>query len=156
MVHMNQQPRVEPRRAAITRRSPVAWTHVEYFALRSAVEQHGSLNWSAITAELAQFGRTARQYRERWNARLTVHPWSAEEDEALVMLRGEFMCGWTCIRSTMPWRSNADLKKRFARHCRRAPGRYEAQPSSAPSASAGRLATVAACLAMCAPLDMEL
>jgi len=122
--------------------------------------------WNTIAHELARFGCSADQCRAHWHARVLCaiareHPWSAEEDDALVMLRAEFACSWKSIQDTMPWRSNVALKRRFHVHCQH---NWVAAtvPSHRPRRRVPtsdiwvRLVVVAACLAMCAPLEMEL
>ena len=90
------------------------------------------------------------------------HPWSPEEDNALVMLRAEFACPWKTIQGTMPWRSNVDLKSRFRVHCQHdwvaatVPSHGTRQRVPMSDNLRLRLVVVTACLAMCAPLEMEL
>jgi len=162
-------PRVEPTiaRSHTAPRPRAQWSTDEDAALRLAVAQLRLCRWSIIAHELARFGRTADQCRAHWHARVLRaaargHPWSVEEDDALVMLRAEFACSWKCIQATMPWRSNVALRNRFHVHCQR-----DWVAATVPSHDARRrvptsdnlrlrLVVVAACLAMCAPLEMEL
>jgi len=129
--------------------------------LRLAVARRPE-DWKSIGADMARVGRTAKQCRARWGTRAAhgitgLHHWSVEEDTALVMLRVEFHCKWAVIRATMPWRSNMDLKNRYAVHCRSAWGGAESMGQGPRSSSIleVHLAVVAACLAMCAPLHWE-
>jgi len=144
-----------------TPRAP--WSTEEDVALRLAVPRC-RWRWNAVAVDMARFGRTATQCRAHWLHDSTRgYDWSDEEDTALVMLRVAFKCEWVAIRLTMPWRSGQSLKNRFAVHCRTAWGgawseSTEARHASLPSPEIERhrLAEVAACLAMCAPLDWEL
>jgi len=141
------------------------WSTEEDTLLRLAVARR-SCDWKSIAVDMARFGRTNKQCRARWNTRAVHgitdrHRWSVEEDTALVMLRVAFHCKGDVIRTTMPWRSNMDIKNRFAVHCRSAwggagPESMGAWQGPLPPPTLGvQLAVVAACLAMCTPLDWE-
>jgi len=162
----NALPRVDssqPNRVQSKRRR-AAWSAEEDTLLRLAVARCSD-DWKSIAVDMAQVGRTAKQCRARWNTRAAhgitgLHGWSVEEDTALVMLRVEFQCKWGVIRTTMPWRSNMDIKNRFAVHCRSAwggagPSRGALQGPLSSSTLEVCVVVVAACLAMCAPLDWE-
>jgi hypothetical protein len=97
------------------------WTPAEDSQLLTTVQEWGSNDWSKV----AQFipGRTGKQCRERWLARLSPdvlqEDWSADEDLTLLSKQNEFGNRWSKIREFLPGRSTVSLKNRWNWLCRR-------------------------------------
>jgi hypothetical protein len=108
-----------PRNVGGTRKNK--WTPTEDNQLQLTIQEWGSNNWSKV----AQFipGRTGKQCRERWLARLSpdvlLEDWSADEDLTLLSKQSQFGNRWSKIREFLPGRSTVSLKNRWNWLCRR-------------------------------------
>ena len=83
--------------------------------LKEQVKEHGEKGWRKIAEHLP--GRTARQCRERWvnylTPKVSLAPWTAEEDLLLNSLVAEHGKQWSKISSFFPSRTDVQLKNRY-------------------------------------------
>jgi hypothetical protein len=104
------------------RREKRPFTTEEDSQLACFVAAHGDHAWNEIERLLP--GRTARQYRERWNLYLSPSvsndPWTAEEDLLLIRLYSVVGPKWTLIAKSFPRRTANNIKNRQKQMSRRA------------------------------------
>jgi hypothetical protein len=97
------------------------WTGDEDNHLAKAVQDCGCYNWSKVAAAIP--GRTGKQCRERWLARLApdiLHEdWSTEEDLMLVTKQELLGNHWSKIKQYLPGRPLVSVKNRWKWLCRR-------------------------------------
>ena len=100
------------------------WTPEEDELLTQTVqkieEQIGKIErgfWPKIANKIP--GRTPRQCRDRWNARLNPNlnkkEWTPEEDELLIEKQREFRNKWNVIATYFPGRTDNSVKNRYNR-----------------------------------------
>jgi hypothetical protein len=97
------------------------WTPVEDYRLGTIVAAFGSSSWRLV-AELLP-GRSGKQCRERWLARMAPdvksEVWNPQEDAILVAAQAQFGNKWARIREMLPGRSAVAVKNRWTWLCRR-------------------------------------
>ena len=80
------------------------------------VRMNGERGWRRIAENIP--GRTARQCRERWknylSPKVSLDPWTNEEDELLKRLITEMGQQWSKMASFFPKRTDVTIKNRWA------------------------------------------
>jgi hypothetical protein len=103
------------------RRVKSPFTTKEDAKLAELVGQHGEQAWNKI--ETLMPGRSARQFRERWNLYLSPtvanNPWNSEEDLLLMRLHQVIGPKWTVIAKSFPKRTANNVKNRHKQLLRR-------------------------------------
>lgn len=92
------------------------WHTEEDEALKAAVKIHGTKSWAVVSTRVP--GRTGKQCRERWTSKLDPsvrqEPWSKQEDAKLISSQAKYGGRWSKIARSLPGRSEAAAKQRFA------------------------------------------
>lgn len=91
------------------------FTATEDQQILELVQKHGDQNWALIASKIK--GRSTRQCRERYMNYLCPSvnnaPWTAEEDELLLLKREILGSRWKAIADFFPNRTDINVKNRW-------------------------------------------
>ena len=83
--------------------------------LRKLVETYGDKDWPSVAEHMPN--RNVRQCRDRWvnylSGRNTNRPWTTEEDDLLLELRGKYGSSWVTIAKHFEGRNDIAIKNRY-------------------------------------------
>ena len=108
----------------------VRWTEDDDKILINLVSECGH-NWPLIASRMD--GRTSKQVKERWTNQLdpsiSLDPWTAEDDQQLVILIRELGHSWCEIARRMKGRTESMVKNRYHANLRKRFGNHIFDPS---------------------------